>query len=43
MHRVAYGIKITRAYKMWTTRDQLQGKGHTKTENEGMEKDISCK
>ena len=28
---------------MLPTKDSFQGKGHTKTESEGVENDISCK
>ena len=42
-HRVADWIKKTKAYNILPTRDPLQGKGHTQTESEEMEKDISCK
>ena len=32
-----------RAYNMLPTKDSFQGKGHTRIESEGIEKDISCK
>ena len=41
--RLAEWIQKQDPYNMLSTRDPPQNKGHIQTENEGVEKDISCK
>ena len=42
-HRVAEMDKETKPIYMLSTKDSFQTQKHTQTDNEGMEKDISCK